>query len=280
MNQLIFGSLGGNKFFQKVPFFLYIYSIKSQCMAGDLFFTSLVIFPTILVAGYIIQNLLWGKDRGPFTAIINILAFIGVFFHEISHAILSLFAGVPVKSISVRLRSEETGRIAPHGKIKTKGAYQNTLLQALLISLGPVLLGAWIFYFASEIALNPILDPFVRIIAGLVALSVIMTSTPSPQDFRVIMWTFGFDLRYSIYQLLLLISSIFLSWGIVVWFNIILPIEFLYYIAIIICYFVLKYSLITIRWGLNKIRSRFGNEKYRKGFRRFSRRTHKHLKLK
>jgi len=249
-------------------------------MARDLFITSLVIFPFILVAGFIIQNLLWGKDRGPFTAIINILAFIGVFFHEISHAILSILTGIPVERIKIRLRSEETGRINPHGEINTKGAWQSSFLQALLCSLGPVLLGAWIFYFALEAALNSLLDPFVRIIAGLVVLSVLMASTPSPQDFRVIGWIFIFDPRHSFYQLILLISSILIPWSIVVMFNIILPIEFLYYIAIVICYFVLKYTLIGVRWGVNKIRSRYGNEKYRKGFRRFSRRTHKPLKLK
>ena len=249
-------------------------------MAEDLFITSLMIFPTILVVGYLVQKLLWGKDRGPFTAIITILAFIGVFFHEISHAILSLLAGVPVERISVRLRNEETRRVSPNGFVETKKPCQSTFLQSFLIGLGPTLLGAWIFYFALEIALTPFIDPLYRILAGLMALSVLITSSPSPQDFRVMIWSFSNDSRYSLYQLILFLTSILFSWGTVIIFNINLPIEFLYYIIIIVWYIILKYSLIIVRWGINKIRSRYGNEKYRKHFRRFSRRTHKPLTLK
>lgn len=243
-------------------------------MTGDLFITSLMIFPFILVIGYLVQIILWGKDRGPFTAIVNILAFIGVFIHEISHAVLSILSGVPVKGIKVRLRSEDTGRVAPHGEMNARRPYQRTFLQSLLTSFGPVLLGSWIFYFAMQAAFNSLFDPLFRIMAGLIALSVLIASTPSPQDFRLIIIFFNFDPLHSLYQFILLATSILLSWTIVVVFHIIFPIEFFYYGLIILWYFTLKYSLILIRWGFNKIRSRFEKEKNRSRFRRLSRRRY------
>lgn len=249
-------------------------------MTGGLFITSLMIFPVILAIGYIVQVILWGRDRGPFTTIVNILTFIGVFLHEISHAALSILSGVPVESISVRLRSRNTGIVNPNGEMNARRPYQRTFLQSLLTSFGPVLLGAWIFYFAMQVAFDSLFDPLFRLMAGLIALSVLIASTPSPQDFRVIILTFNFDPRHSIYQFILLTTSILLSWTIVVVFHIIAPIEFLYYGLIILWYFILKYSLLLINWGLNKIHNRFGKEKNRSQFRRFSRRRYKSSKFK
>jgi hypothetical protein len=249
-------------------------------MVGDLFITSLMIFPFILVVGYLVQILLWGRKSGSFTTIINVLAFIGVFFHEISHYILSVLTGVPAGPIRVRLRDEETGRIAPHGAVGQPRGHQKTLLQAVLVSFGPVLLGAWIFYIALKVAFNSLSDPLFRIIAGFLALSVLIASTPSPQDFHLIREGFSHDPRHAIYQLILLTISILLSLGVVILFNITLPIEFLYYGLIILWYVTLKYSLLTIRWGLAKIRARFRKEKSGSQFRRISRRRYKSSKFK
>jgi len=249
-------------------------------MVGDLFITSLVIFPFVLVVGYLVQNLLWGRDLGPFTIIVKILAFAGVFFHEISHYILMLLTGGSPQHIKVRLRNEDTGRVNPHGSVSLKRPYQETFLQAVLGGLGPVLIGAWIIYFSLQISLSSLFEPIFRIIAGLMVISVFIASTPSPQDFRLMKVGFNHDPRHSFYQLILVTVSILLTWGIVNLFNIFLPIEFLYYLIIILCYIILKYSFIGVHWGINRIQTRFGKEQYRKKFRQFSRRRYKSLKFK
>jgi len=151
-------------------FSLYLSEII-RIMAGDLFITSLMIFFFILVLGYIIQIALWGRDTGPFITIVNILAFVGVFLHEVSHVILCVFSGMPVNHFSVRLRGEESGRVNPHGAVGVRRPNQKTFLQAVLAGLGPVLVGAWIVYFSLQVALNSLIDPLIRIFAGRVGLS-------------------------------------------------------------------------------------------------------------
>jgi len=260
-------------------FSLYLSEII-RIMAGDLFITSLMIFFFILVLGYIIQIALWGRDTGPFITIVNILAFVGVFLHEVSHVILCVFSGMPVNHFSVRLRGEESGRVNPHGAVGVRRPNQKTFLQAVLAGLGPVLVGAWIVYFSLQVALNSLIDPLIRIFAAFLILSVLLASTPSPQDFRLMLVGFNRDPRHSFYQIMLLSLSMLLSWGTVNLFNLTFPVEFVYYFVIIGWYIFLKYSLIGIRWTYNKINNRFGNEQKRTQFRRFSRRKYKSSQFK
>lgn len=246
-------------------------------MVGELFIESLAAFPFVLVIGYFFSYLLRGRDIGFFTAIVNILTFIGVFFHEISHYAFCLITRVPAGKISVKLRY--AGYVNPHGSITPDKPYQLTFLQSMLVGLGPVLIGTWIIYFSLKVALSSLFDPLYRIIAGLLVVAVLLASTPSAQDFHMMKEGFNNDPKHSFYQIILLLLSLLLAWGIVIllsWQTI----EFLYYITIIIWYFILKYSFIGIRGGFDKIRTRFGKEQYETRFRRFSRRRYKSSKFK
>ncbi|MHA2266778.1 MAG: hypothetical protein ACXAB8_03195 [Promethearchaeota archaeon] len=234
----------------------------------------------MLVIGYILENLVVRRDLGVFNPLVNVLFYIGVLFHEISHYTLCLLTGVRPGRISVRLRSEETGRVAPHGFVKTEKPYQKSFLQSVLISFGPVLVGTWIMYFSLNIAFSSLFHPIYRVTAGFLAFSILLASTPSPPDFRLMIKGFGRDPRHSFYQLLLLILSFLMAWGVVIFFHIVFPIEFFYYFIIIAWYIVLKYSFIGIRWVSNRIYMQFGREQYRTRFRRFSGRKYKSSKFK
>lgn len=247
-------------------------------MAEDLFILSLSVFPVVLAVGYILESIVRGKDLGPFTSIISILMFIGVFFHEISHYLFCLITRVPTKGLYIRFRYK--GYINPHGEVIPEYPYQITFLKAMLISLGPLLIGTWVAYFSLNIALSSMFDPLVRIIAGLIVISILLASTPSPDDFRMISFGFSNDQKHSWYQLILLSLSILLAWGVITQYNWVFPIEFLYYFVTVGFYFILKFSIVGIRWGFNKLRTRFGNEQNRKKFRQFSRRRYKSLKFK
>ena len=247
-------------------------------MAEDLFILSLSVFPVVLAVGYIFECLVRGKDLGPFTSLISILMFIGVFFHEISHYLFCFITRVPTKGLHIRLRYK--GYINPHGEVIPEYPYQITFLKAMLISLGPLLIGTWVAYFSLNMALSSLFDPIARIIAALIVVSVLLASTPSPADFHMIKFGFSNDPKHSWYQLILLSLSILSAWGAVTLFNWVFPIEFIYYFVIVGFYFFLKFSFIGIRWGFNKIRTRFEKEQNRSRFKRFSRRRYKSLKFK
>ncbi|MHA1987212.1 MAG: hypothetical protein ACW98D_11275 [Promethearchaeota archaeon] len=249
-------------------------------MVGDLFIVSLVVFPVVLFLGYILENLVIRRDLGPFNFIINVFSFVGVLFHELSHYALCLMTGVPAGRMIVRFRSGYTGEVAPGGAVELKKPHQATFLQSILISLGPVLIGTWIIYFSLIIALSSFFHPVYRIFAGFLAFAILLASTPSAHDFRMMRLGLDNDPRHSLYQLFLLTISILMSWGVVILLKISFPIEFFNYFIIIAWYVVLKYSFIGIRWGITKILKRFGKEQDRTGFKRFSRRKYTSSKFK
>ena len=179
-------------------------------MAEDLFILSLSVFPVVLAVGYILESIVRGKDLGPFTSIISILMFIGVFFHEISHYLFCLITRVPTKGLHIRLRYK--GHINPHGEVIPEYPYQITFLKAMLISLGPLLIGTWVAYFSLNIALSSMFDPLVRIIAGLIVVSILLASTPSPADFRMISFGFSNDQKYSCFLRLIISKKTHLRW--------------------------------------------------------------------
>ncbi len=246
-------------------------------MAEDLFILSLSVFPFVLIVGYILESILRGKDLGIFTSIVSILMFIGVVFHELSHYLFCILTRVPTKELHIILRFQ--GHINPHGEVIPEHPYKITFLQAMLVCLGPVLIGTWTAYFSLNAALSSVFDPLVRIIAGLIVVSILLASTPSPEDFSFIKFAFSNDPQHSYYQLGLLSLTLLLSWGIVNLFNLVSSSEFYYYVIIVILYFFLKFSFIGIRWGISKLSERFGSEQHEGRFRRFSRRTYKSSKF-
>jgi hypothetical protein len=243
-------------------------------MAGDLFVVSLIAFPVVLFLGYVLEVSVVRRDLGPFNFIINILSYIGVLFHELSHYALCILTRVPAGRMFVRFRDGETGGVAPHGAVEVERPYQETFLQSILVSLGPLLIGTWIIYFSLIVAFSPLFHPLYRVIAGFLAFAILLASTPSGPDFRLMRLGLDNDPRHGVYQVFLLTLSILMSWVIVVVYRLFFPLEFFYYFIIIGWYVVFKYSFIALRWAVNKILKRFGRELNNSNYRRFSRRKY------
>lgn len=228
-------------------------------MFGGVLLISLSVFPFVYLLGYASHKFLYSKDLGSIgNTFINILFFVGVIVHELSHRTMCAITGVPAYNTRVKYRSEISGEASPHGSVSPRQRFQMSFLQAVLVCFAPLFIGAWIIYFLLQVAFSTSFDPLVRIIAAFCSISILLTSSPSRGDLSFIKLGYQNDPQHSQYQIFLVILSFMIVWVIVGIYNVILPYEFFYYFIIIFCYIILKYSLISIRILANKIRYRKG----------------------
>ena len=215
-------------------------------------FLILIFFPIILTLSYITTRFLLGINFGPFSKFFWGLRFIGVIIHELSHFIMCLIVGLRPVDFRVRLRSKKTGEVNPNGSVSFEG-HNGTFLQVALISLAPLLFSSWLFFLFLWIALNSQFDPFWRILAAFLSISIFFGATPSKPDLVNIGIWFKIDPKYSLYQIFLLLSSGICVWAILTFYEIILILDLLYYLLVGIGYFVVKYLLRGFNWISNKI---------------------------
>jgi hypothetical protein len=207
----------------------------------------LILFPIILIASYIIENILLRNNLGPFSKVIIILRFIGVAVHELCHFFMSLLVGKRPKEIQIKFRSEFTNRPNPHGYIR-RDTHKETFLQAALTSLAPLIISTWLILWSLFIALSADFHYLIRILAGFFCISLFLGAAPSSQDFRVIGIIFKEDPLYSIYQIILLCFSGFITWIGVIFFEIVFSIDVFFYILIGLIYYVFKYLINSLSY--------------------------------
>jgi hypothetical protein len=167
---------------------------------------------------------------GPFRLFLNILGFIGVIVHEVSHYLLCKLLGVPVEYIHIHYRNKRTGRAAPGGSVLPKEPERISFLQALLIGFAPLFISTWLILLCFDIFSITGLEIYFYFIAGFMIVSLLIGGAPSPADMRHCYHGFVRSPAYSLYQLFLsgmsILTVVFLlnySW-------IPLPFEFMYYI--------------------------------------------------
>ncbi len=195
----------------------------------------------------------------------DIILFIGVTIHECAHACLLLSMRIMPTSFSVRYHSRFTGRASPHGEVgfRSSDELQMSFLQGFLVSLAPLFVSTFLFLFMLDIIYNMNSTDEMKIVAGIVAGSLLLGSAPSGADINTMMMMFKRRPEYSLYQVLIAGISILL---VVLYIDIsflVLPFEVLYYILncflVIGVYFVLKGTMlitkIVILWIYNSTRS-------------------------
>ena len=228
-------------------------------MFGIMLLIAFAIFPFMYLIGYASFKLLYVKDLGSIgNTLKHLLFFVGVIVHEFSHRIMCLITGVPAYNTRVKYRADNSSRAAPHGSVSLIQPFQISFTQVFLISFAPLLIGTWIIYFLLQVVLSTSFNPIFRIISVFCILSILLTLSPSQSDLAGIKLGYQNDPQHSQYQIFLIIISFLISWALVEIYNIILPYEFFYYFLIVFFYIVLKYSLISTRILLNKIKYRNG----------------------
>ncbi|MFX0134603.1 MAG: hypothetical protein ACFFDN_13265 [Candidatus Hodarchaeota archaeon] len=234
-----------------------------------------LIFLGILIVSLIISNFFLNDRAGPFKPIAMRLFFIGVIFHELSHALVSIVVGRIPDHFKIKWRDEKSGsERSPHGSINFDKP--PSFLQAAIIAIGPLIISTWlIFLLFFQVVLNSIFNPIIKTIAVFLCLSLLITASPSTGDLRYISYSFRNAPAYSCYQIFLIGFSILIFWLFLIITHITFFLDFFYYIVIAGIYLSLKYSLIGIRKLIIKIQSRDFTKPSKVRFKRFSRKHYK-----
>lgn len=242
-------------------------------MFGEAFLIGLAVFPFMYIVSWGFEQVLMRRKYGKLINItLNILFFFGVIVHESCHRVMCAISGVPVEKMSVSYRHQKLGTVAPRGYVRPSRKFQITFMQGFLIAFAPLLIGIWIFYFLLVATFNQAIDPILRIITGILSVSVLLCSQPSMGDLGMVWFHYRNDPRHGTYQLFLLFLSFMITWSTVGLFNIFLPFEFLYYFIMIFYYFAFKYAFILTRILIHKIWDRRGKSRYKPHYKRYVRR--------
>jgi hypothetical protein len=175
---------------------------------------------------------------------LHVLAFVGVFVHEVAHYASNVLFGVKTGRIKVKYRSEDKMRVAPHGSVGLPELERNSFLQTFVGSVAPLFVSTFLFLFCLDVIFNIETEVWVNVVAIVFCVSLFIGSEPSGQDMKLISKTFRRDPRYSVYQIALVVVSGLIVWFFVDLYFIYLPFEVLYYIEyflfVVLGYFVLK----------------------------------------
>ena len=194
-----------------------------------------------------LSRVLYGLAHTPgYRGALNALAFVGVAVHEVAHYTVSLILGAKPANIRVKYRSEDKSRIAIHGSVGLPEFKRNSLLQTFAISFAPLLVATLLFMLCLDVIFHIQTELWVKVVAVVFSVSLIIGSEPSGQDIKVIGRSFQNDPRYSVYQIFLLVLSGVLVWLFVDMYYFTLPFEVLYYVG----YFVI---LTTFYFGLKDV---------------------------
>jgi len=228
----------------------------------------------MLIVSIIVQSWYRRAHTPSLKTFLHVLAFVGVFVHEVAHYAFCVMFGVKTGKIKVRYRSEDKVRVAPHGSVDLPEFERNSLLQTFVISVAPLFVSTFLFLFCLDVIFNIETEGWVNVVATIFCVSLFIGSEPSGQDMKVIGKTFRKDPRYSIYQIVLAVASGLVVWFFVDLYFISLPFEVLYYVEyflfVVLVYFVLKITLWIIGICFSALRgSKFPSVKLLTRRRRF-----------
>jgi len=189
-----------------------------------------------------------------------VLAFVGIFVHEMAHLVISNLFGVKTGKVRVKYFSDDKMRISPHGSVTLPEFERNSFIQTVVISIAPLIISTFLFLFCLDIIYTIETEPWIEVIAIVFSVSLFIGSEPSGQDMRLIGLTFKKDPRYSLYQIfLLIVSGLFVLIFVDLYF-IYLPFEVLYYIEYFIFIALFYIGLKFAFWAIGKVISVIGRK--------------------
>ena len=210
-------------------------------------------FFTMLIASIVTRSWYRHIHTPGIKVAFNVIAFIGVFVHEMAHFILCNMFGVKTGKIRVKYRSNNKIRVAPHGSVGVPEFERNSFIQTFVISFAPLFVSTFLFLFCLDIIFRIQIELWIKLVALLFSISLFFGSEPSGQDVRLVGVTFKRNPNYSLFQIFLIVLSGVFVWIFVDLYFISLPFEVLYYIEYFIFVALFYYCLKIVFWVMGKI---------------------------
>ncbi len=177
----------------------------------------------------------------------------GIIIHELCHLLMCIVTNTPVEEIKLLERvkmidPKGENRYAYGGRIMLRNNQELTFLQALLTGLAPLVFSFWLFFIILEYLFSvPDIEVLYFFLLIFLMFSIILAAAPSALDLFNIPAAFQNNLRYSLYQLGLLLLSILFTWLLSFTMSLQGYYELLYYLLIGIFYYGLKYGIKGIK---------------------------------
>jgi len=249
-------------------------------------FEELLFIMGFLLFSFLISYVLFTYTPSPLNKIVKALAIIGIIFHEVCHLLMCIITGARIEKINLLDRAENKdkeskikyGKYQYFGSIKIRENRKLTFLQAVLISLAPLVLSFWLFFYLWELILDPQINIFLFFFAVFIMVSIVLAAAPSLADVICIPSAFKQDPHYSLYQIFLSALSIITVWILVNKYQLSFIHEAITYALIMLLYYVFKYAfrgislIYTNRSGNNSLGDRKLN------YKRYTRRRFKPTK--
>ena len=127
----------------------------------------------------------------------NVIAFIGVFVHEMAHYTIGSLFGVKKKNIKVKYRSSDTNKVSPHGSVSTPEFGRYSFLQTFVSSFAPLFVSTFLFLFCLDIVIRIQTELWIKMLALVFSISLFIGSEPSGQDVKLVGMMFNKNPRLS-----------------------------------------------------------------------------------
>lgn len=234
-----------------------------------------LIFLGVLIISLIMSRFLLSENAGMFKPIAERLFFIGVIFHELSHAFMCLVVGRIPDHFKLKWRNERYTSIRdPHGSVGFDKP--PNFLQAFIIAIGPLIISTWlIFLLWFGIVINPIFYPIIKTLAVFLILSLFLTASPSTGDLQYVSMAFRNSPIYSLYQVFLVFISVIILWLILIITKLEFIIDFFYYVFIAGIYWILKGMIIGISYLIKLVHNSHYDKPVKLKFKTFTRKQYK-----
>jgi hypothetical protein len=204
-----------------------------------------------LAVSLIMSRIMYSVEYKPLKIAVQVVAIIGVIVHEISHVLMCIVTNTKINNVTLlkKVENERPSNKIYGGQVTIQPDTRISFLQALVVGLAPLFVSFWIFFFLLSELSNPNIIDIVAIFYVFLMVSLFLGAAPSTGDLSQIASAFTYDTAYSIYQLLLLVISIFSVWIIITAQQIPIIHEIVNYIFILLIYYSFKYSFI----GVNRL---------------------------